>query len=390
MVDQLYRVQRSACIGVTGALRTSPSEALNTVLHLVPIDLHIMAISACGAVRLGAYGCWKSRTYGHARILGSLPPVLTQPSDYTTPHVDFDRAYKVRFPSRGEWARGNLTDNYDIRIYTDGSKMSCGVGSGVFCDELGISISHRLPDECSVFQAEIFAIVAACRVLGERNIHGNVGVFVDSQAALMSLDSCTTTSILVRQCRNELSRLGRQSDITLIWVPAHRDYYGNEQADELARKGSALNISNAVSVAIPLGYIKSSIFRLFLHRAEDRWRSLDTCSVARLLWPSFDGRRTMQLINRDRKSVSRLVALITGHWTLGRHASRLGLPFNECCRSCGDREREETVFHLLCECPALSARRNKFLGGYILSGLGELSGSRPDDLLRYLTATGWI
>ncbi|XP_046811157.1 uncharacterized protein LOC124420850 [Lucilia cuprina] len=202
VVDQLYKVQRSACIGITGAIRTSPSEALNTILHILPIDLHIMTISACSAVRLNSSGSWISRTYGHAKILSLLPPILNQPSDYITPHTDFDRVFKVRVPSRSEWCRGNLPSEYTTRIFTDGSKMNCGVGSGVFCEEAGVSISHRLPNNCSVFQAEIFAIMSACRVLHDLNIRGNIGIFVRSQAALLSLNSYTTTSLLVRQSKS--------------------------------------------------------------------------------------------------------------------------------------------------------------------------------------------
>ncbi|GBP02378.1 hypothetical protein EVAR_73717_1, partial [Eumeta japonica] len=33
--------------------------------------------------------------------------------------------------------------------------------------------------------------------------------------------------------------------------------------------------------------------------------------------------------------------LQTGHWLIGVHAGRLGLPFNHYCRSCKGRERRE-------------------------------------------------
>lgn len=390
IVDQLYRVQRSACIGMTGALRTSPSEALNAIMHLVPIDLHIRAISACSAVRLNAINCWRSRTYGHAGILDMLPTTLDRTLDYVTPYIDFGKPFKVRIPSRREWGRGTVVDGFDVKIYTDGSRTDDGVGAGVFCEDLGIENSHRLPNDCSILQAEVFAVLAACRELQGRNSRGNIGIFIDSQATLLSLDSCKTTSVLVGQCKNELSRLSRLSNITLVWIPAHRDHYGNERADELARMGSTLNISNAETVGIPLGFIKSSILRLFLRKADDRWRNLASCRVARQIWPSFDEGRTGQLLSNGRRDVSRLLAVITGHWALGRHASRLGLPFNGHCHSCGDREKEETIFHFLCECPALAVWRRTFLGDHVLSNLGELSRSTPRDLLGYLKATGWI
>ncbi|KAI8122579.1 hypothetical protein CVS40_6606 [Lucilia cuprina] len=35
------------------------------------------------------------------------------------------------------------------------------------------------------------------------------------------------------------------------------------------------------------------------------------------------------------------------------------------------REKEETVFHLICECPTLAAKGNHFLGSYFISNLGD-------------------
>lgn len=56
-VNHLYRIQRSVCLDITGALRASLSIALNTILHFHSIDHYIMAILACSAVRLNGTGC---------------------------------------------------------------------------------------------------------------------------------------------------------------------------------------------------------------------------------------------------------------------------------------------------------------------------------------------
>ena len=164
--------------------------------------------------------------------------------------------------------------------------MNCGVGFGVFSNNLGFRHSYRLPDEASVFQAEILAVREVCKLIRDRNIQGNIGLFVDSQTAILSLKSPKTTSILVRQCKEELLGLSRLYDITIVWVPAHRDYYGNEQADELARAGSALNASLSVSVAIALVSVKSRIQKHYLEKAKNRWRNLDKCRVAKESWPT--------------------------------------------------------------------------------------------------------
>ena len=388
---KLYRVQRSACIGVTGALRsTCPSEALNTMLHTIPIDLHIRAVASCSAVRLSAVGSWSSRPYGHARILNHLPPHLRGRSDYLTPRMDFEKLFKVRFPSRQEWDRGGVVGVFDIEVFTDGSKMDCGVGSGIYSARAGIEEFFRLPDDASVFQAEVLALREACRSLLEMGIRGTIGIFVDSQAALLSLDSHLTTSTLVGQCKDELSKLGCLATITLIWIPGHRDFYGNERADELARTGSALDVSAAVSVATPLGTIKRGISEHYLGKARCRWDTISTCRVTRQTWPKYDIKRTNCLLSRGRRNISRLTAVLTGHWKIGRHAERLGLQYNSCCRSCQTPGEEESVYHYLCDCEALCGSRYRTLGKHLLDEIAEISVIGLTDLVRFLDITGWV
>ena len=70
--------------------------------------------------------------------------------------------------------------------------MNCGVGSGVFSKHLGIRHSYRLPDEASVLQEEILAVREANKLIRDRNIQENIGLFVDSHTAILSLKSPKT------------------------------------------------------------------------------------------------------------------------------------------------------------------------------------------------------
>ena len=55
--------------------------------------------------------------------------------------------------------------DYVISIFTDGSKTENGTGSGIYSDDLDISLSLRLPNSCTVFQTEIYDInVAAMQI----------------------------------------------------------------------------------------------------------------------------------------------------------------------------------------------------------------------------------
>lgn len=127
-----------------------------------------------------------------------------------------EEVYKIRKKINANiWGRESLTNENSLRANTVGSKITRK------SEKLQKNLSYRLPNETSIFQAAVLVI---------------------SQATLMPLGPQKITSILVNQCKKDLSRLGSLSDITLIWVPAHRNHNGNDQADRLANARATLDI----------------------------------------------------------------------------------------------------------------------------------------------------
>ncbi|XP_017466990.1 PREDICTED: uncharacterized protein LOC108359575 [Rhagoletis zephyria] len=142
-----------ACMMITGALPSTPTKALETLLHLLPVDLYGKLQASCNAIRLNALIKWSDTRFGHSRILEDLPEDFRR-LDYTTGH------FQTRIPSKEEWEEDSVLISYSdsTAIYTDGSKLDMKVGSGVYSQELSLSLSFRLPDLCSVFQAKLTAI----------------------------------------------------------------------------------------------------------------------------------------------------------------------------------------------------------------------------------------
>ncbi|XP_070071110.1 uncharacterized protein [Drosophila takahashii] len=148
---------------------------------------------------------------------------------------NFEKRYKVLIPTRTEL--GHLPHQIEnaFNIYTDGSKLNLQRGGGVFSPELDIKVSFRLLDHCSVFQAEVMAIQEAMSYV-DTTKHCNTDIFIfsDSQAALMALDSYSTNSLTISECRKSLNEMATHLRISLIWVPGQRNIEGNCLADELA------------------------------------------------------------------------------------------------------------------------------------------------------------
>ena len=372
----IRRVQRQATIAITGALRTTPSDALDVLLYLPPVDLFAQELAANCAVRLRAISLFKCLQEGHSTILVRAGcPNLTL--DYCTPVQVFQRNFEVFIPTREDWTGFSFEEEPEeaICFFTDGSKLNNQVGFGVFSRKLNLFISARLPDYCSVFQAEVSAITEVMRWL-KRNVitHLEVIVFCDSQAALKALDSFGLCSRVVTECLDSLNEMGKFFRIRLVWIPGHQGFLGNCEADALARDGTTAHPPlDQEGIGIPISTCRLIIREHLSDVWNNRWVNLRTCNHARCIWPALNVRRSKDLVNLPRKVISVVVAIITGHCLIGHHASRLGVETPDFCRSCLDEEEEESVFHLLCSCPALARRRMKVFGSAELTSLTDLS-----------------
>ncbi|XP_055903127.1 uncharacterized protein LOC129939219 [Eupeodes corollae] len=179
-------VQRTACVGTTGAMRTCPTDTLNVILDLLPIDLLIKYIVSCSAIRLKESNSWLSKPYGHSNTTKFSSDIISVDTDYCTPTLSLSKCFKVIFPSREDWEDDIVSIGFDTTTFTDGLKMECGVGSGIFSESLNVAKSFRLPDFASVFQAELLAIKEACKIV-KQNQNGNAAIFTDNQAAVKAI-----------------------------------------------------------------------------------------------------------------------------------------------------------------------------------------------------------
>jgi len=89
----------------SGALRTTPHEALNAILILPCLDLAGMERAKSAAIRLRDKGQWKAQFYGHAKILQhdkSIPKITDLRKSIEYSHTPFE----ALIPDREEWEQG--------------------------------------------------------------------------------------------------------------------------------------------------------------------------------------------------------------------------------------------------------------------------------------------
>jgi len=237
--------------------------------------------------------------------------------------------------------------------------MKEGTGAGVFGQSVKRRLSFPLGRYTTVFQAEIYAILARVYEIQFQNRPEKyVSICSDSQVALKALQAIITTSPLVYQCQKALIDISARHMVGLYWVPGHAGVGGNEIADGLARGGFALRfLGPEPAMGVSRCDIKKRLSRWLINQQWASWHDLgNTLRQARELitGPCPGTRIKLSSFNRTQSRV--VTGLLTGHNTLRRHLYLLGLLDNPLCRKCG--VKEETSAHILCECEALASLRH--------------------------------
>jgi ribonuclease HI len=116
----------------------------------------------------------------------------------------------------------------------------------------------KLPNHCTVFQAEIFALLSATNYLLSRSCSERNPIthfFSDSMASLQALINIYPSSRMVISTIEALNSLASSSSISLHWVKGHSGIKGNELADVAANEGAALE-SITFEAPVPMCNIK--------------------------------------------------------------------------------------------------------------------------------------
>jgi ribonuclease HI len=141
--------------------------------------------------------------------------------------------------------------------------MKEGTRAGVYGQSVGRRLSFSLGRYATVFQAEIYAILAcAHEIQFQGRPEKHVSIRSDSQVALKTLQA-VRTSQLVQQCQLALNDISTRHAVGLYWVSGHTGVQANEIADELTG-GSALKFFGPEpALGVSMQDIRRRIRRLF-------------------------------------------------------------------------------------------------------------------------------
>jgi hypothetical protein len=98
-----------ACLGITGAMQTAPTAAMEVLFGLPPLHLHLEVETRADIYRLYCNYQWKLKSAGSGQAYVYMTqgmkkePILQMGTDRIIPIHVYDKHFTVRFPDRSEW-----------------------------------------------------------------------------------------------------------------------------------------------------------------------------------------------------------------------------------------------------------------------------------------------
>ena len=338
--QRLRMIQRWFLLRICKAYRTVSFDALCVIANIPPIDYKAKSIAELSEVHTNGL-----------LALNDLSQIEIQQPQLRLCHP----AKSILNNACIYYQSAMKNETESINIFTDGSKSDNGVGSAFVAFHRG-TLFHRqmfkLPNHCTVFQAELLAIHEALLFARSISQGRTVRIYSDSLSSLMAINDRNSKSELVLLIQDTIKGWNGP-EIELHWIKAHVGHEGNEIADQLAKEASISGQS--LTIKAPMSYAKKVIKDKMKSTWDHEWAISPNGKWTKTFFPNLATRRQAAHFAPDFISTQ----FITEHGKFNAYLNRFHIRRTDHCK-CSELNRQ-TCRHLLCECPDSATEREPLL-----------------------------
>nr|XP_022908979.1 uncharacterized protein LOC111420256 [Onthophagus taurus] len=360
---------------------------MEVMLNLPPLNLYIQEVALVTMLRLQSVGIMKVGDAGCSSTLwrGAVVdiPLLECKTDYIPAEYVFSKKYLT-------YSSATAVDTHkDLKIYTDGSRRRNGAGAGVFSHDLQIRLSEPLGTGTTVKQAELTAIkLAADSIINSKKRGKCFTIFTDSRQSVLALSRVVITSGLVMDCHMALEEAAIHNRVAIQWIKGHSGCSGNNHADRLAKRAAGRALCAPEPIITPSLATHIELIKRFTHKKFLNWWDRVTgCHLAKELLKYPSATTAQFFVGLDKCALRIVTGLLTGHCKVNKHLYNMKLVDSPLCRAC--EQDDETVKHILCDCPSLTDLRMRTFGEEWPTTDG-IRNTPPRDILAFGKSLGWL
>ncbi|XP_045454733.1 uncharacterized protein LOC123664180 [Melitaea cinxia] len=344
--QKLLSMQRGFALRAIKGFRTVSTTAALALARFTPIDLKVLETNTIESARLS----------GHCTFV----PDDIALERHVPPDLLLHPAHRITFSPRSFHSQADLSEHLNSlplpipTIYTDGSKLDDdSVGAAFVCydgERPPVVKKFKLHPSCSVFQAELFALLQASRWASQHNFPQTL-ILSDSRAAIEASQNRSNTHPLVSSLHYTLHQHSPTGYIDFAWVKSHAGITGNELADEAAKKAATLHKAPDYC-CYPISFVKHKAREVSLLKWRERYVNASQAQHTRDLLPTIDHIFTLF---KHTHTTFTLTQILTGHAYNNAYLHRFKLTESDVCPC--DRASSQTIEHLLQRCPNFAAHR---------------------------------
>ena len=394
----------------TGAFRSSPTPSILVESGEPPLTLHreikVMKTklnlmknnSPVNKLHNKADTYWKNdgsedtapypirvkRLFYEIDIEPKIPPPIDSPPLWVCKRAKFcfalikiEKKYNVPQENRQLALKHINNKGRHYSIFTDGSKSEGKVGAAAVSTQESNRAS--LPNQASIFTAELWAIKLALNTISNTNFD-TYTIYSDSKSALDAINRYEPTNHIIgdiiREIHEQQANYGKK--INFCWVPSHVGIAGNEFADAAAKE-AANEIPE--DITLPPSDYRPVIKRAIKDKWQRMWEQVGNTNKLRGIKTTVEEWNSSKQVNRRTEVV--MTRLRIGHTNI-THKHLMTMPQEPLptCERCG---AHLSVKHIMKECPRTNRLRERYFGNKSLKEIiGEEKETSTTKVMKFL------
>ena len=364
---------------ITGAFKSTYTPSLHVECGDLPLDLHRDLIAMKSALRIQATDSPVKQLFEETDdyqiaapfnirskrlllttqlqiqqpepLIATRPPWQLKRAEFCTALMNIKKTDNPNIIRTEALEHIQRKEGYN-NIYTDGSKGQTGVGYAAVSNNT--TVKRSLPEEASVYTAELAAILEALNIV-EDSPQTKHAIYSDSRSSLEALHSYSPKCIIAKQVQDRIDTLIRTGKkIMLCWVPAHVGLTGNEAADRAAKEATGAERGN---ITLPVTDYYPTLKEKQYRKWQNRWNTEPPRNKLRSVKKEVKPWKNLKL---ERSTEVIMARLRLGHTRI-THCHLMENPNGQepICTGC---QTPLTVQHMLIECPQVSPQRRDTIG----------------------------
>ncbi|KAI8420096.1 hypothetical protein MSG28_008678 [Choristoneura fumiferana] len=239
-----------------------------------------------------------------------------------------------------------LNEKHDYYIlYTDGSKGE-HVKAAYYDPQMKSTNCYKIPDICSIFTAESWAILEALKYVYSNVNNVNILIVSDSKSVLTTLCNSNLKykqNFIVYRVKEMIVKLGK--NVEFVWVPSHIGITGNEIVDQATRCDHDEDLTESFKVPF------TDYYHLFKMSSKRIWKEYwDITTETKGKWyaelqqnlptaPWYYGFRYT-----NRKFITCINRMRSGHCLVPAHLNRMKIIADDKCTYCLKENADKTRY----------------------------------------------